>query len=221
MVWTISPRYGILQVVINWGVCFYLMVPKQSYNRYVCLSIYLCTMKQQYLRVNNDQLYATRANKCYIYCIAPCSLAVVNLISPVDELISPDKVTGGCLEWCLSCVTNIREAEEMLGHDGESPWEHMHLTHWGRVMHIWVSKLTILGWDNGLSPSWCQAIIWANADILLIWTLGTNLSEILNEIDTFFIQENAFAKWHLFYLNLNELEPRIVMMPTLLSLAAS
>ena len=33
------------------------------------------------------------------------------------------------------------------------------LTHWGRVTHICVSKLSILGSDNGLSPGWCQAII--------------------------------------------------------------
>ena len=34
------------------------------------------------------------------------------------------------------------------------------LTHWGRVTHICVSKLTINGSDNGLSPGRCQAIIW-------------------------------------------------------------
>ena len=33
------------------------------------------------------------------------------------------------------------------------------LTHWGRVTHIWVSKLTIIGSDNGLSPDRRQAII--------------------------------------------------------------
>ena len=33
------------------------------------------------------------------------------------------------------------------------------LTHWGRVTHICVSKLSILGSDNGLSPGRRQAII--------------------------------------------------------------
>ena len=33
------------------------------------------------------------------------------------------------------------------------------LTHWGRVTHICVSKLTIIGSDNGLSPDRRQAII--------------------------------------------------------------
>ena len=54
------------------------------------------------------------------------------------------------------------------------------LTHWGRVTHICVSKLSIIGSDNGLSRGRRQAIIWTNAGILLIRTLGRN-----------FIQENA------------------------------
>ena len=33
------------------------------------------------------------------------------------------------------------------------------LTHWGRVTHICVSNLTIIGSDNGLSPGRRQAII--------------------------------------------------------------
>ena len=33
------------------------------------------------------------------------------------------------------------------------------LTHWGRVTHIRVGKLTIIGSDNGLSPGRRQAII--------------------------------------------------------------
>ena len=59
------------------------------------------------------------------------------------------------------------------------------LTHWGRVTHICVSRLTIIGSDNGLSPDRRQAIIWTNAGLLLIGPLGTNFSEILIEILTF------------------------------------
>ena len=33
------------------------------------------------------------------------------------------------------------------------------LTHWGRVTHICVGNLTIIGSDNGLSPGRRQAII--------------------------------------------------------------
>ena len=66
------------------------------------------------------------------------------------------------------------------------------LTQWGRLTHICVSKLTIVGSDNGLSPGLWQAIIWTNAGILLIGLLPTNFSEILIEIHTF-----LFKKMHL------------------------
>ena len=52
----------------------------------------------------------------------------------------------------------------------------------GRVTHICVNKLTTIGSDNGLSPGWRQAIIWTNAGILLIGSLGTNFIEIFIEI---------------------------------------
>ena len=53
------------------------------------------------------------------------------------------------------------------------------LTHWGRVTHICVGNLAIIGSNNGLSPGRRQAIIWTSAGILLIGRLGTNFSEIL------------------------------------------
>ena len=59
------------------------------------------------------------------------------------------------------------------------------LTHWSRVTHICVVKLTLISSDNGLSPERRQAIIWTNAGILLIGPLGTNFSDILIEIQTF------------------------------------
>ena len=60
----------------------------------------------------------------------------------------------------------------------------MTLSHWGRVTHICVSKLTIIGSDNGLSTGRRQAIVWFNAGILLIGPLGTNFSEIYIKIPT-------------------------------------
>ena len=75
------------------------------------------------------------------------------------------------------------------------------LTHWS------VSKLTIIGSDNGLSPGRHQAIIWANAGILLIRPLGANFSEILFEILTLSFKKMQFkvssAKWRPFCLGLN------------------
>ena len=63
------------------------------------------------------------------------------------------------------------------------------LTHWGRVTHICLNKLTIIGSNNGLSPGRRQAIIWTNVGILLIRPLGTNFNEIVIEIYTFSLKK--------------------------------
>ena len=88
------------------------------------------------------------------------------------------------------------------------------LTHWGRMTHICVGELTIIGSDNGLSPGRRQAIIWTNAGILLIEPLGTNFSEILIGIKIFSFKKMrlkmASAKWHPFCLGLNVLTPVLV-----------
>ena len=85
----------------------------------------------------------------------------------------------------------------------------LYLTHWGRVTHICVGKLSIIGSDNGLSPGRHQAIIWTNAGRLLIEPLGTNFSEILIEILTFSFKKMhlkvSSAKWRPFCLSLNVL----------------
>ena len=83
------------------------------------------------------------------------------------------------------------------------------LTHWGRVTHICVSKLAIIGSDHGLSPGRHKAMIWTNAGILLIRPSGTNFSEILIGIDVFSFRKMhlkmASGKWRPFCLGLNEL----------------
>ena len=83
------------------------------------------------------------------------------------------------------------------------------LTHWGRVTHICVGKLTIIGSDNGLSPGRRQAIIWTSAGILLIGPLETNFSEILIEMYTFSFKKMhlkmSSAKWRPFCLGLDVL----------------
>ena len=66
------------------------------------------------------------------------------------------------------------------------------LTHLGRVTHICVSNLTIIGSDNSLSSARRQAIIWTNDGILIIGALGTNFSEILIEIETFSFWKKSF-----------------------------
>ena len=88
-------------------------------------------------------------------------------------------------------------------------WEQVMLTHWGRVTHICVSELTIIGSDNGLSPERRQAIIWTSAGILLIGPLGTNFSEISIKILIFSFKKMhlkvSSGKWRPFCLGLNVL----------------
>ena len=77
------------------------------------------------------------------------------------------------------------------------------------MTHIFVSKETTIGSDNGLVPSQHQVIIWTNAGILLTRTLKTNFSEILSEIYIYFFKgihlKMSSAKWHIFCLGLNVL----------------
>ena len=63
------------------------------------------------------------------------------------------------------------------------------LTHWGRVTHICVDNLTIIGSDNGLSPGRRQAITLTNAGMLLIGPRVTNFNEISIEIQTFSLKK--------------------------------
>ena len=87
------------------------------------------------------------------------------------------------------------------------------LTHRGRVTHICVSKLTIIGSDNGLSPNRRQAIIWTSAGLLLIGPLGTKFSEIIIEILTFSFKKMRLkvssAKRRPFCLGLSEKMPQV------------
>ena len=63
------------------------------------------------------------------------------------------------------------------------------LTHWGRVTHICVGNLTIIGSDHDLSPGRRQAIIWTHTGISLIGRLGTNFSEIWIKIHIFLLKK--------------------------------
>ena len=83
------------------------------------------------------------------------------------------------------------------------------LTHWGRVTHICVGNLTIIGSDNGLSPDRRQAITWTNVVIFLIGSLGTNFSEMSIEIHAFSFTKihlkMSSGKWRQFCVGLNVL----------------
>ena len=68
---------------------------------------------------------------------------------------------------------------------------------------------TIIGSYDGLSPGRRQTIIWINAGILLIGSMGTNFNEISIVIHAFSFKKIHFkmssGKWRPFYLGLNVL----------------
>ena len=76
-----------------------------------------------------------------------------------------------------------------------------YLTHWGRVTHIYVGKLT--NTDNGLLPGRRQIIIWTNAGILVNGPLGTNFRKIhIFSFKKMHLKMSS-ANWRLFCLGVN------------------
>ena len=130
-------------------------------------------------------------------CVIVCVFLGLSLISFLNFLLGEASVE---VSFCGS---------ELMYSD--SDWS----THWGRVTHICINKLTIIGSDMGLLPGqWHQAIIWTNVGILLNGTLGTNCSEILSEIRIFPFKKMhlkvSSAKWRQFCLGLNVLKLELV-----------
>ena len=87
------------------------------------------------------------------------------------------------------------------------------------MTHIYVSKRTIIGSDNGLSPGRRQAIIWTNAEILFIRSSETNFNEIISEIHTFPLKKMhlkmSSAKRRPFWSGGDELKPDCITSQTL------
>ena len=74
-------------------------------------------------------------------------------------------------------------------------------THRCWVKHICISDLTIIGWDNGLSPGRFHTNIWHNAIIIYIGTL----IHILDQIDTHFLENGkALMENYLFGSNIDK-----------------
>ena len=90
-----------------------------------------------------------------------------------------------------------------------SPLNSLRLSDVCIYIYIYISNLTIIVSDNGLSPGQWQAFIWTNAGTLLIGPLGTNFSEILIRIQTFSFKKMHFkissVKWWPFCFGLNVL----------------
>ena len=158
----------------------------------------------------NPSLWKTRTlSFCKVSTMVAVDLATLGVISNdgIDQTIAEylgynfsTKVNHIAMAYCKRDVTPL------LMHWSCASFA---LTHWGRVTHIWVGKLAIIGLDNGLSPGWCQAIIQTNDGILLIETIGTYFSEIWSEIHTFSFKKMhlklSSAKWRPFCLGLNVL----------------
>ena len=96
------------------------------------------------------------------------------------------------------------------------------LTHRGRVTHICVDKLIIIGSGNGLSPDRRQAIIWTNARLLSIGPLRTYFNENLIKIQQFSLKKMyvkmASAKWRPSCLGLNVITSAACCAPRMLYL---
>ena len=96
-----------------------------------------------------------------------------------------------------------------MNHDPK--WDNVRsvLTHWGRMTHIYVGKLTFISSDNGLSPGRRQAIIWTNAGLLSIGPLRTYVSGNLIKIQQLSLEKMhvkmSSAKWRPSCLGLNVL----------------
>ena len=81
------------------------------------------------------------------------------------------------------------------------------------MTHLCVSKLTIIGSDNGFSPGRCQAIIYTNPIILLTGPLETNFSEILIlmfSAEKIYLKISS-VKWRSFCLNHNVLSTNSIL----------
>ena len=92
------------------------------------------------------------------------------------------------LRYCYSCFCiTLRNQNKLCLYKGI---EKLSLTHWGQVMHIYVSKLTIISLNNGLLPGWCDYLnqCWNIVNLNLRNKFQWNLR--LNSY--IFIQENAF-----------------------------
>ena len=115
----------------------------------------------------------------------------VCFITEIDLDLGMDKITSIVFSWYIICHPYLT------------------LTHLGRVIHICISKFTTIGSDDGLLSVYCQAIIWTNAGILLIESLGTQFSEIVIKIHIYAVQKMLLkmssVKWWPFCFGINVL----------------
>ena len=158
-----------------------------------------------------DDIIKCKANSRF----APSQWEMVLLCNDIPLWL--DTTLESARKWVYGLVSNDGHCRDycpgtLLSLSSYCPVSYNDLTHWGRVKHICIIKLTITGSDNGLSPDQCQAFIWINVGILLIGPLGTNFSETLIRIHSFTLKimhlKMSSVKWQPFSLSLNRLPKR-------------
>ena len=171
----------------------------------VCTHGIWCPILHNKKKKNENVWYAmTRANGLRNGCMSEWN----------EKKTANESIAVQLGRYCWILVTNLRYHLMLLEKNLEIfRWKRTFcchwLTHWGRVTHICVSKLTIIGSDNGLSPGRRQAIIWTNAGLLLIRTLETHFTGFWSEVNTFSLRKMRLIvpswKWRPFCLGLNVL----------------
>ena len=94
------------------------------------------------------------------------------------HIIADDIPLDQAIYW-INCENGISDPVRVCASTAMATFDYRPLTHWGRVTHICVGNLTIIGSDNGLAPGRRQAIIWTNAGLLSIGPLRTYFNENL------------------------------------------
>ena len=192
----------------GWGLRCLLWVSNIIYVRLSCL-----TCLSWCISVINNVLYHYGVVIMSIMASLVTSISIVysTVCSNADQRKHQSSASlafvRGCYRWPVNSPHNGPVTRKMFPFDDVIMiWV---LTHWGRIMNICISKLTIIGSDNGLSPGRHHAIIWTNAGILFIGPFGTNFSAISIRIQTFSLKKMHLkmlsGKWHPFCLGLNVL----------------
>ena len=219
------------------GICIYWKLSSHSKCIIWKKNIFACTRFKRrqcnnskvvnsklYLRVLRSKLqssrivtYAVAINACLHQCNSLCILSKTY----ISHTTYCDTINTMWQRWCET--TRMKHMQDILTdkHLTAKVYTisyqsrrncfliYSSLTHWGRVTHICVDNLSIIGSDNGLSPGRRQAITWTNVGILLIGPLRTNFTEMVIEIHTFsfkkILLKVSSGKWRPFCLGLNVL----------------
>ena len=107
-----------------------------------------------------------------------CVLFSLQFIAKYDEPVSSDNGLDCWVSIYNGSYSNYRAS--------------LILTHWGPVTHICVSKVIIIGSDNGLLPGRRQSHYLNQCWNIVNWTLRNKLQWNINGNQYIFIQENAF-----------------------------